>query len=246
MFTSYAVLLTVSLVGQPMESPPFVREYSKTGTYYYRSPDPQLGPRMLKELLRKENLEHPFFVKNDQVLLLIGAQLGDIAAGHAKIVREYEAAYADATTKGRRVIVRSLTNCGDRETVKRVDAWLADRPGDLRPELEALKKHLEDPKRKHVRDRPAREPKDLDLLWANFFVTGEYAPVSRILDVFDLPDARETQVLKRVARWSLGSNLQQHPRLLEIVQKHKKERPDGSRKVVDELILTFPPKKEKK
>src|SRR5207302_367805 len=104
---------------------------------------------------------------------------------------------------------------------------------DLRPELEALKNHLKDPARKHVRDRPARTPKDLDLLWANFFVTGEYAPVSRILDVFDLPAGKDNEVLKRVARWSLGSNLQQHPRLVELVHKHAKDRREGSRKVID-------------
>ena len=100
-------------------------------------------------------------------------------------------------------------NCGDKETMKRIDAWLADRRyAGVRPELEALKKHLQDPKRTHVRDRPAQEPKELDLLWGNFFITGEYAPVSRILDVFDEPDASELDTLKRVARWSLGSNRQ--------------------------------------
>jgi hypothetical protein len=180
-------------------------------------------------------------MKNHQVLLLIGAQLGDIGIGQPKVVRAYEVALADAPTKGRRVIVRALMNCGDRETIKQVDAWLADkRYADVRPELEALKKHLQDPKRKHVRDRPAREPKDIDLLWANFFITGEYTPVSRILDVFDLPDAKENEVLKGVARWSLGSNLQQHPKLVELIQKHARERPAGSRKVIDQLILKFP------
>src|SRR5262249_37782845 len=183
-----------------------------------------------------ENVEHPWFAKNDHVLMLIGAQLGDIAAGKPKTVRAYEAAFPSAPLLGRRVIVRALMNCGDAETLKEVTAWLADkRHADVRPELEALKTHLEDPKRKHVRDRPAREPRDLDFLWANFFVTGEYAPVARILDVFDSPETKENQILLRVARGSLGSNLRQHPRLAELLQKHVKDRPEGSRKVVGEL-----------
>src|SRR5262245_28074093 len=206
-------------------------------TYYYTSPDPELGPKLLTDLLRKGNVDHPWFANKDHVLFLIGAQLGDMAAGRPKAVRAYEAALADAPLAGRRVILRALTNCGDVQTLKRVDAWLSDRRhADVRGELEALKKHLEDPQRKHVRDRPARGPDDLDFLWGNYFITGEYAPVARILDVFDLPDERENEVLKRVARWSFGSNLQQHPKLVELVQKHAKDRPEGSRKVLDELL----------
>src|SRR5262249_31372293 len=88
--------------------------------------------------------------------------------------------------------------------------------------------------------RPAREPRDLDFLWANFFVTGEYAPVARILDVFDSPETKENQILLRVARGSLGSNLRQHPRLADLLQKHVKDRPEGSRKVVGELLRALP------
>ncbi|MBO0698712.1 MAG: hypothetical protein J2P46_09980 [Zavarzinella sp.] len=237
-------LFLLALSGQGPDLPPFIKEYGKVGTYYYLNPDPKLGPKMLRELLRKENLEHPFLTKNDQLPLLIGAQIGDIAAGKPEIVREYEAAFVDAPPAGHRIVIRALMNAGDKDTAKKVSDWLADpKYMDQKEALTALRAHLEDPKRQHVRDRPAKDPKDLDLLWANFFVTGEYAPVSRILDVFDSPPAKENEVLRRVARWSLGSNLQQHPKLVELVLKHKKDRPAGSQKVLDELILTFPPKK---
>jgi hypothetical protein len=239
--TPALLFLIAALPGQPADIPPLFKDYAKRVTYYYQSPDPDLGPRMLKDFLKKENVDHPWFKKNAHVLVLVGAQLGDIAAGKPKIVRAYEAELPAAPTTGRRVIIRALTNCGDKETLKQVDTWLADkRYADIRPELEALKKHLDDPKRKHVRDRPARTPDDLDLLWSNFFITGQYAPVSRILDVFDQPDTRDNAVLKRVARWSLGSNLQQHPKLVEVVQKHAKDRPAGSRKVIGELIIPAP------
>jgi hypothetical protein len=238
--TAVAFVLFASLAGQPVDQPPFVRELAMATTFYYKSPDPGLGPKLLKELLKKENIEHPWFAKRDDVLILIGAQLGDIAQGKPRIVREYEAAFANAPLPGRRLIVQALMNCGDKETVKQIEGWLADpQAGDIRPEVEALKKHLEDPARKHVRDRPAREPLDLDRLWGNFFITGEYAPVARILDVFDLPQEKENEVLQRVARWSLGSNLQQHPKLMDLVQNHVKERPETSRKVVEEVIATL-------
>jgi uncharacterized protein (TIGR03066 family) len=245
MFAAIVMVLAGGLAGQRGDAPPFFREWGQRMTYYYRSPDPELGPAMLKDLLKKENIGHPRLANDEHLLLLIGAQLGDIAAGKgkAKVVREYEGAFADASTAGRRVIARALTNCGDEETLKRVDAWLGDkRYDDVRPELKELRAHLQDPKRKHVRDRPARTPEDLDFLWVNFFITGDYAPVSRILDVFDRPGAREDEVLFRVAKWSLGSNLQQHPKLVSLVEQHARERPEGSgsRKVIGQLIVKPP------
>jgi hypothetical protein len=241
MLTSPVLLLLAASISQPPELPNVIKEYGKIGTYYYLTPDPKIGPKMLKELLKKENLEHPFFAKRDDVPNLLASQIGDIGAGKPEIVREYEAAFADASPAGRKVVIRVLTNAGDKDTAKKVGEWIKDpKFADQKADLEALKKHLEDPKWQHVRDRPPKEPKDLDLLWANFFVTGEYAPVSRILDVFDMPAAKENEVLKRVARWSFGSNVQQHPKLVELVQKHKKDRPAGSQKVIDETIIVVP------
>ena len=214
---------------------------ANTATFYYTDPDPAFGPKMLNELLKRENLDHPFFANNDHILNINAALLGDIAAGRPKIVRAYEAAFIAAPPAGQRLVIQALRNCGDRETVKQIDGWRADRrSADVRAELDSLKKHLEDPKRRHVRDLPARDPKDLDLLWANFFITGEYAPVARLLDVLDLPDAKDNETLKRIATWSLASNLQQHPRLVELVRKHATDRHGGSRKVIDELIPPRP------
>lgn len=242
MHASTLVLLSAVLVAQQPDHLPFIKEHVKTMTYYYKSPDPALGPRALKSLLKKENIEHPWFTNKDHVLNLIGSQLGDMVTGKPRLVRAYEEEFVAAPLMGRRVIVRALTNCGDDQTVKQIDTWLAnERLANVHKDLKALKKHLEDPKRKHVRDQLAREPKDLDLLWANFFITGEYAPIARILDVFDLPDARENVVLKRVARWSFESNLKQHPKLVEVVKKHARDRQKGSRKVIDDVMTKFKP-----
>ena len=244
MHASGLLVLIAGVVGQQPDVPPVLKQYMQAMTYYYKSPDDSLGPKMLKDLLKKENIEHAWFAKNAHVLTLVAAQMGDIAAGKPKLVREYEAAFAEATLTGRRVIIRSLTNCGDAETIMLMSGWLTDEKyADVRPELEALKKHLDNPKRKHVRDLRAKTPDDLDLLWVNFFITGEYAPISRILDVLDLPESRENATMKRVAQWSLGSNIQQHPKLAELVKKNAKDRPEGSGSVIDEFI---PPKEDPK
>src|SRR5262249_4700033 len=95
-YTSSALFLVASLVGQPPGPPQSFREFAKTATFYYTAPDPAFGPRMLKELLKRENLEHPFFANNDHLLNINAALLGDIAAGKPKIVRAYEAAFLEA------------------------------------------------------------------------------------------------------------------------------------------------------
>jgi len=234
------LLIVASVFSQQPELPSFVKQHSRTVMYYYRSPDPTLGPKLLKEFLKPENVSHPWFNGKEHVLLLNGALFGDMVAGKPKLVREFEAAFADTSVNGRRVVIRALFHCGDKDTIPHVAAWLKDeKNAALRDELTALQKHLEDPKRKNVRDRAAREPRDLDFLWANFFITGEYAPISRILDVFDQP-AKGNEVMQRVARWSLDSNMQEHPKLVELLKNHLKDRPEASRKVVESMLNPAP------
>src|SRR5262249_33738407 len=95
MCNASALFLVASLLGQLPGPPPSFREFAKTATFYYKAPNPDFGPRLLKELLKRENLEHPLFVGNDHLLNIHAALLGDIAAGKPKIVREYEAAFLD-------------------------------------------------------------------------------------------------------------------------------------------------------
>jgi hypothetical protein len=241
MFVVMSALIAGSVLGQPPELPPFIKERAKTTTFYYKSPDPTLGPKLLKELLKYENIGHRFFVDKEHVLNLIGAQFGDIAAGHPKLVREYEAEFAKAHPLGRRVIIRALMNCGDKETIAKVASWSQESAfSENKTDLDWLKAHLEAPKRVSVRDKAAVEPKDLDFLWVNFFITGEYAPISRILDVLDQPEKANNATLQRVARWSLNSNADQHPALVELLKKHVKDRPAASRKHIEQILNPVP------
>jgi hypothetical protein len=237
MHTSVALVLIATLIAQSDEPPPFLKERGPLLTYYYKSPNPELGPQLLKELIAKKNIENPWFAGREHVLHLLSAQLGDIAAGRPVIVRKYEAALANASPPGRLVILDALENCADRTTLKQIDLWLTDRHYEnVRPELQELKQKLRDPNRRHIRDRPAQTADDLDLLWANFFITGEYAAASRILDVIELPQTKANAALKGAAVWSMRSNLHQHPKLVELVQRHAKERSAESQRQIDQLI----------
>src|SRR6185503_20009387 len=104
---------------------------------------------------------------------------------------------------------------------------------------------LNDPNRKHARDTRAKNPHDLDVLWGNFFITGEYQPISRILDVLDQPDVADNYDMKRVVRWSLESNLKQHPKLMEMIQKEGVQRKGTSRKEVEQILAELSVAKKK-
>ena len=52
MKTTLAALMVAGVIGQAANLPPFVQKYSKVVTFYYKAPDPNLGPKMLHELLK--------------------------------------------------------------------------------------------------------------------------------------------------------------------------------------------------
>lgn len=238
------LMLVAALWAQPANLPPFVGKYVQKVTFYYTAPNPELGDELLQALLQKENLEHPWLLNNQPVLKILTSQLGDIAWGHPEILRKYEAKFEGASDRGKLLILDVLCLCGDDKTLSQAEKWSANKwPDEVQAGISKLTKGLKAADQPRIFEVPAKQPKDLDLLWANFFITGDYKPVSRILDVFDLPaNTKEVQTLQRVARWSLTSNLKQHPKLLPIIDQHLKERPAGSRKVLDEIILRFPEK----
>ena len=61
-------------------------------------------------------------------------------------------------------------------------------------------------------------PQVLDMLWASFFATGDAIPVQRIISVLHLQkDGHGKEIMvSGAANWSLKSNAQSHPKVLEI------------------------------
>jgi hypothetical protein len=236
-----SVAMTVCAADQPSGRPPLIERGSKATTYYYLSPDPKLAVELLDDVLKKENLEHPWFRNRSDVLRIIAAQIGLIARGHPELVRQCEARFDGATPAGRRLILRSLRVCGDEPTLGQIDKWLArEEDAAVRKDLQETRDHIADPRRKRFREKAPTSPHEMDLLWADFFITGEYEPVSRILDVLDIPSEKSNPILRGVAGWSLRANMRQHPKLVELLRKHTDQRAEPSRKVVNEYLQAFP------
>lgn len=227
-------LLSALCLLQPNQPPPILPEATRM-MKYYEKPDPRRGVKLLKELLKPENLDHPMTTREDgHVLSILCEQLGYIAKGHPEIVREYEKLFANTTPTGKYGILRTLRVAGDDQTKKQLDTWLA---GEKNPEtlkaLEETKRIITAPKREMNRDRAVRTGKDLDMLWADFFATGEYTPVSRILDAFE---SNVPPGVKSAARWSLESNLKQHPKLVKLVKEHLKDRGEKSKAEAEKIL----------
>src|SRR5438132_1018077 len=151
-------------------------------SHYYLKPDPQRVPPILDIVLK--DLGDQEDVQN----VLVGHAFGHMARGNQKLIRLYESRFLNATDTGRVFLVEALRICGDDLTRDKLEKWSRD-PAYKHQQrrLESAVTFLVDRKRRLPRDRPAETPMDLDLLWADFFTTGEYAPVARILDTLDQP-----------------------------------------------------------
>src|SRR5262245_18629453 len=109
-----AVLLVgVPLGLPPVDLPPVVPEFGPRLENYYQKPDPRIAEQFLAELLKPENIDHQWFHGHEDVLDIMGTQLGDLANGREKLIRRYEAAFSETTLKGKQVILAALKICGD-------------------------------------------------------------------------------------------------------------------------------------
>ena len=106
--------------------------------FYYANPQPDQAKQMLADLVRPENLDNPWYKDREVVLELIAAGLGDIGYGKADLVRFFESKFAGAPDAGKRIIIRALQTCGDKDTQQVVHTWLKEEANaGVRTELSA-------------------------------------------------------------------------------------------------------------
>jgi hypothetical protein len=311
----FALTVILVLAASSWAEPEKLDEVMRFLKEYHRAPAPERVPKMLDALLDEKLIELPIFSldRPEQTLKLTGHAFGLIARNKPKLIRLYEARFPKASKAGRRLLVEAFWVCGDQQTLKLAVDWEKDpAQAELKDAIQALREFLSHLVRPLPRDLPARNPTDLDLLWTDFLITGEYAPVSRILDVLDRPDHLRARIdtflakhpekreelfktldglgfvqpgappklvegdldlrlvellqdgskrpprsamqkfnqtlgfkaeeyvtvfaLKGAASWAAQSNLQQHPRLREVMKAHEAERPAKSRALVKQWL----------
>jgi hypothetical protein len=110
------------------------------------------------------------------------------------------------------------------------------------------------------------QPSDLDAMWGYFMATGEAEPIYRIISAFKYSDdvgslekykssqkteadkkAAYRETIFRSAMWSLESNCQQHPRVMEITEKYfaSKKPTDNERIYLGIVLSKLKPEKYK-
>lgn len=78
----------------------------------------------------------------------------------------------------------------------------------------------------------------LDMLWTSFFATGDDLPVRRIISVIHLKYVGhgEEMMVGGAAQWSLKSNAQQHPKILEICKKELLTAKGETKSMLGEIV----------
>jgi len=154
-------------------------------TTYYQSPSPSRAVAALEAEARgNEKLD-----KGDQTLRVYF--FSTIAREHPAIVRDYEALFHRQPSS---LVLSVLDQVGDEATWQ----FLATRLKDDR--FRAIRRQMRDVTERETGSRiaplvaPGRTALDLDLLWAEFFVTGNTTPVAQIIGVLDWPDVVRERV----------------------------------------------------
>lgn len=81
-------------------------------------------------------------------------------------------------------------------------------------------------------------PEHLDMLWADFFATGNEQSVKKIitkLSDLDSPDYFDVATAGS-AQWSLASNARHHPKVLDICKREREMADDGLKVVLDRIV----------
>jgi hypothetical protein len=209
---------------------------------YYRASAPEKAEKFFALLVDEKLIDEPFFNEStEQRLKLTGHSFGLIARGKPKLVRFYESKYASASKRGRLFLLEALWVAGDDETKRKLDQWERDATDrELANWIDFTLIQLEMRGRPMARDRTPpftatdldvpwetrgwsmprdRLPltaTDLDLLWCDFLITGEYVPVSHILGVLELPD-----LLRQRINEELEKNPQRRNELFDVLQEVK-------------------------
>ena len=112
-----------------------------------------------------------------------------IAEDHPEVIRDYEALLEEATPRGKIFLLSLLGMVGDEHTQKLLnDRFYDDAYRDLQQEIADTLGRLPATEKINALQRVIRSGFDLDLLWVEFFITGNKQAVSRIIRSLDWPD----------------------------------------------------------
>lgn len=187
-------------------------------SHYYEHPTPDRFVTEVQTLSKAGNLSNP------NSAALISVFLGRIMAANPTQVDGWLAQLGDLKGGDRQTLLFAASLSGTKEA----QAYLGRQPDAARYRGKPL----------DLRNLEPKNPTILDMLWADFFATGEAAPIRRIvvalnyekysgaLDRYAKSEKTEKdrndailEAVFKAAMWSLESNARQHPRVGEILEQ---------------------------
>ncbi|MES2320378.1 MAG: hypothetical protein V4631_23110 [Pseudomonadota bacterium] len=186
-------------------------------SHYYEKPTPERFVAEVQAMSKAGNLANP------KTTDLTSVFLGKVMAANPTKVNAWLSQLSDLKGGDRRALLLAASLSGTKE----VQAYL-----DVQPDAEKFRGKVD------IRTLEPNNPTVLDMLWADFFATGEAAPIRRIVVALkyekytgavdgyaksektekDRADAMLGIVFKTVM-WSLESNAKQHRRVGEILEQ---------------------------
>ncbi len=185
---------------------------------YYRAPQPERFVAEVRDLRQNGQLSDPNRAAAMSVFL------GGVLAMHPEKTKEWMEQLADLQGKDRQALLRALQFAA----TPQASAYLKQHR-DGAPFTQAAP---------DVRATPPTDAVQLDMLWADFFVTGDATPIRQVVSALNhdhyhgaldryarsakTEKDRQEALLEAVfkaAQWSLGSNAKQHARVAEILDQ---------------------------
>ena len=163
-------------------------EYDKFFTYYYQTqPDGDAVLEALEYFIKY--VSHIDYIDINMFIQFF-SRIGELKPD---IIRDYET-YFSHSREGRQFIFSVLQNIGDPHTYKFIQKCLNE--DEFKEEHSALKESLNNwaPRVLNVFNHPIKSPLDLDILWAEFIITGNTQSIVRIIDVLEWPDMVRTKL----------------------------------------------------
>lgn len=161
-------------------------------TLYYQSKAPNLAPAALEYYILNQHPTFDFYASYF---------LAKIAEDNPKILRDYRSSFYKVPHHGKLFILEILEWLNNDDAVNLLKS--IDRGNLSKRIIDAIEKTFRVLKRTDKFDILKKHIKtgmDLDLLWAEFFYSGEFSALLRIIDTLEMED----RVRKKLEGWSKG------------------------------------------
>ena len=161
---------------------------------YYKNPDPDQVPGLLLNLMDTQYFETGEVFKQNRQLLYAYA-FGRIAEEEPSLVPLYIKMFDKASLPGKAFLVNVFQVCGNDEVKTFLEKVKEKEDNkDIKPLIEdALERNMPlpfDPLTKEI-----KIPYDIEMLWAEFFVSGNEEAIRRVLSLVDKPDIIREKIL---------------------------------------------------